>query len=420
MLLLTIHYWVPNTRCWLFTVSRKGVIAMPEKHLKNPEWNGNEELGTRSQRGFVLIIMAVSAIALVGALGVAVDIGKMFIAKNETQDYVDSAALAAALMLDGTTTGISNAQTAVTNSPNTWNLSSAAVSSPTVTFATSSAGPWSANPNPATGYIYAKVSATVSMNLYFMPVVTGQTSQSIASSATAGQITITSFTQGLAPYSAVATNNTPPNFGLTVGDSYDIQWPQFSNGHFGGTGPCAGDLAASQQAVINNWGSSTSGYWGSTSNSTIEQEILNVIQMQPVSVGTNIQPVLTSGQKQSQANYLDERASEDISTDYVVPQNKQHYTDNMPSTLTTYMSGVRNGRRLLPVPVVQPTSAANTNVVGYGAFLLYSNGATSDFYKTSTNGNDPFCAIYAGPYQQGGIGTGGGGTSGATYVKLVQ
>ena len=383
----------------------------------------------RRERGFVLIIMAASAIAVTGILGMAVDLGRMFIAKNETQAYCDSAALAAALMLDGTTTGISNAQAAVTNAPNTWNLDSQAVASPTVTFATSSTGPWSSNPNPATGYGYAKVSTTVNMNLYFMPLIAGATSQSVTSSATAAQVSINSFTQGLAPYSAVATNNTAPNFGLVPGNSYDIHWPNVSNGAncdptnpnkidncFLST-PCTGDTFAAKQSVLNNWTSSQAGFWGSNSNNTIQLEILNVIQTEAVSVGTNIQPVLTGGNKQSEAGYLDQRASEDISTDYVVP-NK--YTDNDLTTLTTYQSGARNGRRLLPVPVVLPSTTANTTVVGYGAFLLFSNGATSDYYKMNTNGNSGYCAIYAGPYQQGGIGTGSGGTTGATFVKLVQ
>lgn len=103
------------------------------------ELAGNEAR-KRSQRGFVLIIMSAAAIALFGVLGMAVDIGKMFIAKNETQAYCDSAALAAALMLDGTTTGIANAQTAVANSANTWNLNSSTISNPTVTFATAHQG----------------------------------------------------------------------------------------------------------------------------------------------------------------------------------------------------------------------------------------------------------------------------------------
>src|SRR5579872_3928020 len=94
------------------------------------------------ERGFVLITMAVAAIALIGVLGMSVDIGRMFIAKNETQAYCDSAALAAALALDGTTTGIANAKAAVSNSINSWNLDTTKISSPTVTFATAAAGPW--------------------------------------------------------------------------------------------------------------------------------------------------------------------------------------------------------------------------------------------------------------------------------------
>ena len=58
----------------------------------------------------MLITMALTAVALVAVLGMAVDIGRMFIAKNETQAYCDAGALAAALALDGTTVGIANAQ----------------------------------------------------------------------------------------------------------------------------------------------------------------------------------------------------------------------------------------------------------------------------------------------------------------------
>jgi len=38
------------------------------------------------KRGFVLVTMAIAAIALIGMLGLAVDVGRMFIAKNETQN----------------------------------------------------------------------------------------------------------------------------------------------------------------------------------------------------------------------------------------------------------------------------------------------------------------------------------------------
>jgi hypothetical protein len=378
--------------------------------------------GNRKDRGFVLITMGFTVIALVATLGVAVDIGRMFIAKNETQAFCDSAALAAALALDGTTVGILAAQSALSNSTNSWNLDSTAVASPTLTFATAIGGPWLANPNPATGYIYAKVSTSVPVKLYLISIVVPKTTQDVIASATAGQIAITSFPEGLSPYTSVSTVNTPPNFGLVVGQSYDIQWPQYNagggcsiinpNACFGKP-PCPGDTNASKVAVVSYWGSSNSGYWGASSNSVIEQEIVNLnAQTAPVAVGDNIMPILTNGNKASQANYLDERVNQDIE----LTQNAV----GTPTTSGTYLGLPHNGRRLLPVPIVNPTSASNTTVLGFGQFLLLTNGAGSDYYKKTANGNDPFCAIYAGPYQIGSISPGAGGSTGATRVKLVQ
>ena len=379
----------------------------------------------RKDRGFVLITMGMTVIALVGVLGIAVDVGRMFIAKNETQAFCDSAALAAALSLDGTTVGITAAQTALANSTNSWNLDTTAVASPTLVFATSLAGPWIANPNPATGYIYARVSTSVPLKLYLMPIVVPKTTQDVIASATAGQIAITTFPEGLSPYTAVSTNTTGPNFGLTVGQVVDIQWPQYNGGgncdptdqskinNCFGKPPCSGETFASKQAVVNNWASANSGYWGATSNSVIEQEIVNLnAQTTPVSVGDNIMPVLTNGNKASQANYLDERVNQDIE----VTSNDV----GTPTTSGTYLGLTHNGRRLLPVPIVDPTDPTHTTVLGFGQFLLYTNGANSDYYKKGANGNDPFCAMYAGPYQIGSISPGAGGSTGATRVKLVQ
>lgn len=368
------------------------------------------------EQGFVLIAIALCAVALVGAVGTAVDIGRMFIAKNETQAFCDSAALAAALSLDGTTNGITAAQTAVANSTNTWNLGTSRISKPAVTFATALTGPWVANPNPADGYTYANVTATAPLQLYFLPIVVAQNFQNVASSATAAQVPITSFPRGLAPYSGVSTNTTGPYFGLVVGNSYDIQWPNY-NGTKSGCGPtnpdkcfvqppCPDESKSSEAAVVTNWGSSISGYWGSTSNNTIQQEILDVIQLQPVSVGTNLYPVLTNGNKASEAGYLDERAAQDINT-----------TDN---TVSGYLASPHNGRRLLPVPILDPVDPSTTTVIGYGQFLLYANGPGTNYYTKNTNGNDPFCAVYVGPYNVGSIGPGAGGSTGATRVKLVQ
>src|SRR5207247_408963 len=87
--------------------------------------------------------------------------------------------------------------------------------------------------------------------------------------------------------------------------------------------PCPGDSFASKQHVLDNWASANSGYWGSTSNNVIEKEIVDLNnQTTPVAVGDNIMPILTNGDKQSQAGYLDERVNQDV-----------NLTDNSPGVV---------------------------------------------------------------------------------------
>src|SRR6266436_3949781 len=70
------------------------------------------------ERGFTLLASAVCIVALFGAAGLAVDIGRMYITKNEAQSYADAGAVAAALKLDGTAAGLTAADAAVAASPN--------------------------------------------------------------------------------------------------------------------------------------------------------------------------------------------------------------------------------------------------------------------------------------------------------------
>jgi len=370
----------------------------------------------QSEKGYTLLIIAGVAVAVFGALGLAVDLGRMFIAKNELQTWCDAAAIAAALKLDGTTTGMTNATAAATSLGNKWNFDTSTVSSPAVTFATSASGPWVSTANPASGYTYARVSASAPMPLYFVPLIVGTTSQTISATAAAAQVSITSLKRGLAPYTAVSTNTTGPMFGLVPGNSYDLQWPQYNGSRSGcsasnpdrcfNQSPCSGDSAASEAAVVANWGANINGYWGSNANSDIAAEVLDLVQLQPLNIGDNIQPVLSNGNKAAEAGDLDQRANQD---------------NNTSNTYTTYLADSQhNGRRLLAVPIVDPVDPTHTTVIGYGQFLLYMNGAGSNYY-TRLNGNDPFCAIYVGPYNIGSTNAGAGaGTSGASTVRLVQ
>src|SRR5258708_2482655 len=244
----------------------------------------------RSKRegGYVLVTMAGASFALLAAVGLAVDIGRMFIAKNETQAYCDSAAMAATLKLNGLSTGITAATNVVASSSNSWNMDTARITTYTVDFATSATGPWSPNPGSPAGFAFVRVQATVPVQLFFLPIVVSQQSQNVSSVTIAAQIPQTTIKRGLEPYTAVSTDPKATNFGLVVGNSYNIQWTAY-NGSRGGCSPttpdacfvsppCPGDPTASKAAVTQYWGASISGYWGSSANSTIAAEILDNVQ----------------------------------------------------------------------------------------------------------------------------------------------
>jgi len=159
--------------------------------------------------------------------------------------------------------------------------------------------------------------------------------------------------------------------------------------------------------VTQQWGASVNGFWGSNSNSTIDQEVLDVTQLQAVQPDNYI--TMSTGNKNAEATALDIRVNED-----------RDLLDNDPTAYQN--SSTSNGRRLIGLPILTPVNvggSAEGYVLGYGSFLLISSGSPSDYYA-SGNGNDPFCAIYVGGYTQGGSGPGGSGTAGYFKVKLVQ
>ncbi len=73
-------------------------------------------------KGFILIAMSVSMFLLLAMVGMAFDLGRVYIARNEAQIFADAASMAAAKQLDGTAAGLDRARAAVTALPNRWNL----------------------------------------------------------------------------------------------------------------------------------------------------------------------------------------------------------------------------------------------------------------------------------------------------------
>src|SRR5678816_2947948 len=119
----------------------------------------------QNKEGFVLITTGVCIVSLLGMLGLAMDLGRVYIAKTETQSFADTAALAGAFALDGLT--FDPARNAVSgNTKNQWNMGTTkfTVSGGDTTIMTEFALPqaanlgqpdsatWSTNPATAVGY----------------------------------------------------------------------------------------------------------------------------------------------------------------------------------------------------------------------------------------------------------------------------
>ena len=358
------------------------------------------------EKGVVLLTMSVAAVGLFAVMGLAVDIGRMYITKNEAQSFADAGAISAALKLDGSSAGITSvAQLVASNAKNQYNLgtSSFTAAQVTVQYSTASTGAaWvsdtAAQTTPA-NLMYAKVSVTPPVSLYFLPIVVPGTVTTVPATTVAGQVAQTSFSQGLFPFSPMTINAADPNFGYTAGLTYTLR--------FGSGGvTCSGETgnAAAYTAADNARGSSNHGYWSTlgNSNSIMSLQILNNLQGSSVTLGDAL-PVAPGNR---QAEFADGgnpgavpiRVSQDINT--------------AATTYAAYKaSGTGNGRRLVGVPVSDPLGTPANKVVGFAEFFL-----TNTYPLT---GSENYCAEYVGPWTQDSITQGAGGP-GAYKVRLVQ
>ena len=85
----------------------------------------------RREAGFTLVATGACLMVLLGMLGLAVDLGRLYIAKNEAQAFADAGALAAVKQLNGKSAGITAAKDAVTTlrTRNRWNMGTTAFTS---------------------------------------------------------------------------------------------------------------------------------------------------------------------------------------------------------------------------------------------------------------------------------------------------
>lgn len=383
--------------------------------------------GRRSQKaGFSLIAAAFSSFAVIGATGLAVDIGRMFIAKNEVQAFTDAAAIAAVQELDGTQNGIARATAAARAVTNRWNLSTQLVTDVTVEFSRPDpAGglnfTWVTSPLPATGYTTARVRARVPVPLYFIAALAGRERSEVGASSVGAQWPVTSFKQGLFPFSPfghlfelgtapppcglnLTQNCRDPITGLIVGQQYTLRWPSnpsLGNGMGNNSNMCPGDRISGQPilTIANSAGSENRGFIEETAASVARQTVINDYQSIERGIGDLVD--MEGGAMQTIYDALQARILQDLNT---TATNSQ-----------AYYAGPHNGRRivgcLINDGVVQ--NGDEFRAIQIGAFLLLPGSSYG------TGGNQSWCGEYLGAFCQGCKGR-AAGISGGFVVRLLQ
>jgi Flp pilus assembly protein TadG len=358
------------------------------------------------QRGFIVLVTAVSLVVLIGMLGLAIDLGRVYIVKNEAQAFADLASIAAARHLDGKQAGIDNAKTEVANSTNGWNFGTQSFPAGirTVEFATAATGPWSTAPSGSlVGYAFVRVTVNPVVNLSFLPVTGSSYTQTVTARSVAGVIPASFPLGGYMPFTPFAHNPADPNFGFTIGEDYGFHWPGALNAK---GNACSGDQVSWPLYNFSDTvGGSVRGYFELQSAADIGAAILGEAQTSPLAVGDVL--TMTNGNKTAEVKALTTRAGYD--TDQT----------NYPATPGIAVPYVGNGMRLVVMPVNSgPSGVPPYAVLGFASFLLDTSYTVGG---GGVGGNKPWCAIYMGSSTAGGDGSGGPfNVAGAYVVRLVQ
>jgi Flp pilus assembly protein TadG len=386
----------------------------PTYHPK-PQGPGKPCTLKKGERGFSLLIIAITATVMIGMLGLAFDVGRMFIVRNELQTFVDASAVAACRQMDGTQAGIQLAHSTATSgplgstTPNAINFDTGTVSNVTDTYATSFSGTYddyaTASGNATNNYRFVQVIANATTPLYFMAIIPGlPTSQFLQASAVGGQNPQSNAPNGvLLPFAPDAHNQADTtNFGFTSGTEYTLKWGN------GNTTTCAGDAGFTPPGnPPSEHGFVDIGEGNSNSNvrTAIEYGGWPNANSTPSSVYAGMSLGGVPGNRGASIfAALDNRAAQD--------------TDNTSTTYSQYIAaGQGNGRRIVTVAVVGTWTGNGNNaaapVIGFANFFLDISGNYS-------GNSGPICASYIGPASSNGNGSGGTDGTKVYSVMLYQ
>jgi hypothetical protein len=329
---------------------------------------------------------------MLGVAGLAVDIGRMYITKNEAQAYVDSASLNAAIQLDGTSAGITRATSALSRDTGKWTFDTTAFSSVTTSFGTSSAGPFTATPpNPPTNYNYVQVAASVNLPMYLIRPLSGPTA-TVGAAAVAGRRGVTTLPSGVFPFSPYTRAASPDNagdpFGYQIGNDYTLRW-----GAPGDVTSCGTDATS---ANLSQSGSVRGYCCVSNSAASLRQAIVGG-RTDSITIGQNVP--MDVGAKNTEMSAIAMRVEID--------------SDTSSASYANYVTnGTGNGARVVVVPV--NGGGPNYVTLGFAGFFLLNDSS-----YTGLHGNDSACAEYIGAWTQG-VTTPPASGSGAYRIRLVQ
>jgi len=405
---------------------------------------------TRDQRGIVLIVLAAAAAALLGAAGLALDLGRFYVVKAELQNFTDASSISAAHQLDGTTAGLAAAADEVAVDPNRWAFGTQSVSSYVVEFALAADGPFVAAPGVAAGYRYVRVTASASPNNTFARILPGVGATTLVrASSVAGQVAVTGLGDGVLPYSPDAHDplDVTGNYGFLLGRQYTLRW----DNRVGGNAPpdsfktsidgvelvgCDADMTSasfqpgetsnSQRGYIDlaDLNPLTGGGGAALIKNTIASKVSFEKQIVPFQYWVTPEP----GEKQTTLRALQDRASADTDTTSTRFFTTAQTAAGVPSAevmkstyrdATTYRVGDQrppdgNGRRIVTVPVNDPQ--ASGVVLGFAGFLLPTTPCAE--VRVGNKKYYPCCGEYIGPVTRTGRPSAGSG--GLFEVALVR
>jgi Flp pilus assembly protein TadG len=129
--------------------------------------------------------MSISMLLLLAVIGLAFDLGRVYIARNEAQVFTDAAAMTAAQKMDGTDAGLDRAREDVKRVPMRWSLGTKEFTGVIVEFSSDGAK-WEKSPKDAASVTMARVTAPEnSVEIMFLRAVGGPAAFTVPAHAVA-------------------------------------------------------------------------------------------------------------------------------------------------------------------------------------------------------------------------------------------